>query len=82
MSLRQYIRINGWRFTPTYWGDWIRHWRGNLQFRLHCWWFWYSPPWCRTRRCPVCAGSGRYHCGPCGSCESTGRIAKSRKGTK
>ena len=68
----------GWRDLP----DWI--WYGfvlPLKNRMEIWWFWWSPPLSRTKRCPQCAGQGSYGADygdvlPCDLCGETGRSLK------
>ena len=55
----------------------IRSWIWDLK----TWWFWYSPPWKKTKRCYECAGSGWSSGGwddtfSCPSCRGTGEIIK------
>ena len=76
-------RIN-WVFTMVgqkhLWLIWLEHRWDNLKFRIKTWWFWYSPPWSRTRRCPGCAGSRRiynsYDERDCDVCHGTGVVSK------
>lgn len=55
-------------------------WLRSIRYRLPVWWFWYSLPWSRTRRCPGCAGAKRtlnsYDVRDCEVCNGEGTIAK------
>ena len=53
----------------------------SYQTRLSIWWYWYSPPWKWTRRCPECAGNkGKDKRGvwfECDMCDGSGKVSKS-----
>jgi len=55
----------------------------RIRNHLSVWWFWYSPPWKKTRRCPECTGIGgkgkRDDWFECGTCKGTGSIKKRRQ---
>lgn len=80
LPLIRWIRLNYWRF-PTNWDEltnWYYSIKGDLLWRWEMWCMWYSPPWSKTRRCPICAGSGRHpkYGDKCDDCEGTGKMPK------
>jgi len=77
----KYLKSNYWRFLPNTWPDWYYYHKGNLRERYYTWRYWYSPPWNKMRRCPVCAGSGQDSRGynyvhACDDCNGTGKVLK------
>jgi hypothetical protein len=81
MKFIKYIKRNYWRFTPDSWVDWGYYWYSNIKEKILCWWFWYSFPWEKYRRCPLCAGEcsriNSYDEMICEMCNGTGKIKKS-----
>ena len=68
----------GWTDLPYwFWYGFFLHQKN----RLEIWWFWWSPPFMKTKRCPQCAGAGSYGADygdvlPCDLCGRTGRTEK------
>lgn len=82
MKTIKWWKQNGWRFKTEYWDDWRRQLWSNFKFDLESWWFWYSPPWKKTKRCPWCSGcgliGGDYESEPyeCNVCDGKGVVPK------
>lgn len=38
-----------------YYGKWM-----SFKWRLSIWWYWWAKGWPFKRRCPLCAGCGKY----------------------
>lgn len=52
----KWLQNNYWRFLPNTWLDWVYYWYFEIKDRIRIWYFWWSPFWMKTKRCPCCAG--------------------------
>lgn len=74
------MKNNIWRYHPRYWGERIRSKWFDACSRVKNWYFWWSPPWRSTRRCPGCAGEKKiwnsYTLRDCDICQGAGYLLK------